>query len=198
MMRQRGTLYGSATKAIAAGLTVFILLIGAAIAPQSVLAEAFNLQSVKDQVVRDYKGVKHMETAELAETLEGKGETLLFDVREESEFNVSRIPGAIRISPSSWGWTFLREHGDKVKGKKVVFYCSVGVRSSIMAARVQKGLLERGAAEVMNLNGGIFAWHNEKRGLVNAKGDTSYVHPYDSHWGKLIDRKDLARTGLPN
>jgi len=156
-------------------------------------AEVFNLPTVKSQVLRDYKDVSHMETGELAEMMAVKNDLLIFDVREENEFKVSHIPGAIRISPSSWGWTFLREYGDKVKGKTVVFYCSVGVRSSIMAARVQDGLTERGALKVKNLNGGIFAWHNENRSLINRNGNTSFVHPYDKHWGSLLSHQDQTR-----
>ena len=170
-----------------------VLLVLALVAPQSARAEIFNLQSVKAQVERDYKGVAHMETAELAKLLQSGENILLFDVREEQEYRVSHIPGAIRVSPSIWGWSFLRQYGERVKGKKIVFYCSVGVRSSILAERTQQGLRKPGALQVKNLIGGIFAWHNEKRPLVNAKGPTPYVHPYDSHWGKLIDHKEHVR-----
>lgn len=172
---------------------MLILLSPAAFAPQSAHAEVFTLQSIKDQVARDYKDVEHMETSELAALLEKGDNTLIFDVREESEYKVSHIPGAIRVSPSMWGWSFLRKYGDKVKGKNVVFYCSVGVRSSIMAERTQEGLRKRGALQVKNLIGGIFAWHNEKRMLANSKGQTLWVHPYDKYWGKLIDHKEHAR-----
>lgn len=160
--------------------------------------EAFTLPTVQQQVIDDYKNVSHMQTNELKQLLAAKKDVLIFDVREKDEFNVSHIPGAIRISPSSWGWSFLREHGDKVKGKTVVFYCSVGVRSSIMAARVQEGLAERGALKVQNLNGGIFAWHNEKRTLINKAGDTTFVHPYDKHWGSLLNRQEQTRMSPIN
>ena len=92
---------------------------------EPVFAKEFNLQTVKQQVLTDYKNVSHLETAELSTILADKKDVFLFDVREEDEFNVSHIPGAIRISPSTWGWTFLREWGAKVKGRSVVFYCSV-------------------------------------------------------------------------
>ena len=161
-------------------------------------SKEFNLGIVKQQVLNDYKNVAHMQTEELQKLLADKKDVLIFDVREESEFNVSHIPGAIRISPSSWGWTFLRDYGDRARGKTIVFYCSVGVRSSIMAARVQEGLTERGAEKIRNLNGGIFAWHNENRSVVNANGQTQFVHPYDKHWGSLLTRKSDARMSLAN
>jgi len=161
-------------------------------------AKAFNLATVKQQVLADYKNVSHMETAELATMLAEKKDLLIFDVREPDEYNVSHIPGAIRISPSTWGWSFLRQWGPMVKGKTVVFYCSVGVRSSIMAARVQDGLRKQGAIKTLNLNGGIFAWHNERRPIVNAKGETPYVHPFDKHWGSLLKRQSELRMSPMN
>jgi len=198
----------TAAKAIAVKIndrraTVYILgllatLMFAIFLMRPAFAEVFNLPTVKEEVLRDYKDVSHMETNELADMITAQKELLIFDVREEDEFKVSHIPGAIRISPSAWGWSFLRDHGDKVKGKNVVFYCSVGVRSSIMAERVQDGLAERGALKVQNLNGGIFAWHNEKRSLIDAKGNTSFVHPYDKHWGSLLNRKSETRMSPIN
>lgn len=165
---------------------------------QPAFSEVFNLKTVKQQVLSDYKNVSHLETTELATMLVNRKDVLIFDVREENEYNVSHIQDAIRISPSTWGWTFLRDYGSKVKDKTVVFYCSVGVRSSIMAARVQEGLAERGATKTLNLNGGIFAWHNEKRSVVDAKGETPYVHPFDKHWGSLLDRRTELRMSPVN
>ena len=165
---------------------------------QPAFSEAFTLGTVKQGVLRDYKNVSHMETAELQNLIVNNKDVLIFDVREESEFNVSHIPGAVRVSPSSWGWTFLRDHGANVKGKTVVFYCSVGVRSSTMAARVQEGLAQRGARKIQNLNGGIFAWHNEKRALVNDNGNTPFVHPFDKHWGSLLNRQNETRMSPVN
>ncbi len=81
----------------------------------------------------------------------------------------------------------------RVNGKTAVFYCSVGVRSSRLAERVAQGLKARGAVAVDDLAGGIFAWHGEARPLVDAKGPTDFVHPYDATWGRLLARPQLAR-----
>jgi len=59
---------------------------------------------------------------------------LLFDVREPDEFNTSHLNGAIRVDPDVKAETFLKEHGEVLKGKAAVFYCSVGYRSSILGA----------------------------------------------------------------
>ena len=136
----------------------------------------------------------HMPAKALAAALARKNDVLLLDVRESEEYAVSRIPGAVRVDPGIWSWSFLRKHAEAARGKTVVFYCSVGVRSSRLAASVQKALKESGAKAVYNLDGGIFAWHNQARSLANAKGVTPYVHPFDSHWGKLVRRQEFVRS----
>jgi len=66
-----------------------------------------------------------------------------------------------------------------VMDKQIIVYCSVGRRSSIFAERVQADMLANGALSVSNLERGIFGWHNESRALVDARGATDAVHPYD-------------------
>lgn len=155
--------------------------------------EPFTLDAVRAQVQRDYASVAQISGERLKDTLR-EGDVLLLDVREKDEFSVSRIPGAQRVDPDTWTSTFLKGFKDKARGKTVVFYCSVGVRSSRLAASVQTGLKESGARAVYNLDGGVFAWHNAKRPLVNANGPTDYVHPFDSHWGTLVERQAKTRT----
>lgn len=177
-----------------ARILVAVLLL-VVLLPQSTHArEPFTLESVKSQVRRDYQDVGHLSTSALADMVRGEGNVLLFDVREPEEFAVSHIPGAQRVDPGTSRTAFLQRYRDKVADRVVVFYCSVGVRSSQMAQAVQAGLEKKGAKNVFNLDGGVFGWHNEKRPLENAKGETPYVHPYDSRWGKLVERKDLIRT----
>ncbi len=161
-----------------------------------VLAEPFTLAAVEAKVARDYADVRHMPTEALARLLESDkaGEVLLLDVREPAEYAVSHLPGAVRVDPGIWRWTFMRRFAEKAKGKIVVFYCSVGVRSSKLASAFGKALRQAGARALYNLRGGIFAWHNEGRRLVDARGETDFVHPYDSHWGRLLTRRSLART----
>jgi rhodanese-related sulfurtransferase len=130
----------------------------------------------------------------LASMLASGAPVVLFDVREEEEYQVSRLPGALRADPGAWTFRFVGQHGEAVKGKTVVFYCSVGVRSSKLAARVQGRLLEKGARAVYNLEGGVFRWHNDRRPLIDANGPTPLVHPYDRHWGGLIERQGETAT----
>lgn len=178
-------------------LVVIVLAVHALLrtaAGDAIAQSSFTLEAVREDVKRDYKAVDHISTDALALALSQDKDFLLLDVREKGEFAVSRLPGAIQVDPDVWTSSFVRRFADKVKDRTVVLYCSVGVRSSRLAQRVQNALMERGATRVYNLDGGIFAWHNEARSLTTDKGPTRYVHPYDSHWGKLVERSDLVRT----
>lgn len=159
----------------------------------TVADEAFSLSKVREQVRQDYRQVKHLAPDALTRQLAGSKDVLLFDVRESDEFAVSHIAGAKRIDPGVWRRTFMNKFEKAVAGKTVIFYCSVGVRSSKLAARVQSALVEAGAKAVYNLDGGIFAWHNQQRPLKDVGGPTQFVHPYDRNWGSLVLRKDLTR-----
>lgn len=111
---------------------------------------------------------------------------LLFDVREPEEFAVSHLPGGIRLDPEISSAEFIELYGPQVAGRRVVFYCSVGMRSSRLAEALTPALEKLGAQSVANLRGGIFRWQGEGGPLQNAAGPTRYVHPYDRRWGQLI------------
>lgn len=74
----------------------------------------------------------------------------------------------------------------------VVCYCSVGYRSSVVAGELAEHLRACGQGEtrVYNMEGGIFEWACQGRGLVKqAEGVDSVadsVHPYSGLWGKLL------------
>lgn len=162
--------------------------------PVTLLAnEGFSLDAIRGRVVSDYPAVSQLSTAELAEVMSRDDNVLLFDVREEGEYAVSRIPGAVRVDPGIWTFSFMRQFSDTVRGRTVVFYCSVGVRSSKLAAQVQEEVMQSGAMHVHNLDGGVFAWHNEERQLANDQGATDFVHPFDPHWGQLVERSGQLR-----
>ena len=191
-MERYAAVTGRRRTRISASVLVVLVL---ALAPvQAGAKEPFTLEIVRAQVKQDYAGVAHLPADALAAALAREDGVLLLDVRESEEYAVSRIPGAVRVDPGIWSWSFLRRHAEAAKGKTVVFYCSVGVRSSRLAASVQKALKERGAEAVYNLDGGIFNWHGQERRLSNEGGETSFVHPYDRHWGQLVRRSHLART----
>ncbi len=147
------------------------------------------LSEIHRLVVKNYPTVNHISLDEYAQI--DVANTLVFDVREVDEFQVSHLPGAILIDPDTDAEDFIEDYGDQLQGKHLVFYCSVGRRSSEMISRLHGDVnvaqqLSR-AASTRNLKGGAFAWINAQRSLQNANAEpTSKVHPFNEYWGRLI------------
>jgi rhodanese-related sulfurtransferase len=148
------------------------------------------LDRVHADIVSDHATVEHLSSDAFA-----KLETdnlLILDIREPEEYAVSRIPGAIWVSPNATSEMAAIQIGDATD-KDIIVYCSVGQRSSLFAERVQADMLANGATSVSNLERGIFGWHNESRPLVDANGSTDAVHPYDAIWKRYVERQENAR-----
>jgi rhodanese-related sulfurtransferase len=151
------------------------------------------MADVEAKVERRF-GVPEVTDAALVTALATPG-TVVFDVREADEYAQSHLPGATRIDPGMTAEAFLAAYGAELKGRTVVFYCAVGVRSGMMLARVQDKLPSTGAAAAYNLRGGIFRWHASGRPLVAGSSPASTVHPYDQAWAQLLDRTLQTRGG---
>ncbi len=155
----------------------------------SAMAETIHpLQRLIIKIRADHPTIEHMSGSQLLKEGGNPQNTIIFDVREKHEFDVSHISGAIRVDPAIWTSTFISRYAKQTNGKKVIFYCSVGIRSSRLASRVGSRLLTSGAAKVANLEGGIFLWHRSRYKMVNAKGRTNKVHTFNSYWGKLLEK----------
>ncbi len=149
------------------------------------------LNSLALTVERDYPGVRHISVAELKTEFP---EALLVDVRKREEYETSHLPGAVHAPEPADIDALREEHPNKA----MVFYCTVGVRSSIAA----EAFLERNSAAeqppVVNLSGSIFAWANGGEPLVDAQGPTTKVHPYSFWWGwRYLDADRLERAKAP-
>lgn len=123
----------------------------------------FSLKNIHLNIIDDYKSVKHISRQKLMAALQtkDKGNYLIFDVREKDEFAVSHIKDAKLLLPSTWKSSFFKKYGEQIKGKQIIFYCSVGVRSTKMAKYLEQSLKEQGAKEIYNLEEGIFGWANQ-------------------------------------
>jgi rhodanese-related sulfurtransferase len=122
------------------------------------------------------------------------------DVRKKSEFRVSRLPEAIRLDPKWEGSKIhevLQEHAGELRGKRIVFYCTVGGRSSKKAEILQDFCTELGAKEVLHLAYGLMGWVNQDLGhlLVSEIGLKNKIHPYNEEWSSLL--KVPSRAFLP-
>ena len=146
--------------------------------------------AVKQRIRDEFPGVEQVSTAELDAWLaSGDAPPLLLDVREEAEYRVSHLRGAVRVDPLG---------GDRVEGEPaaelalppgigkddpIVTYCSVGYRSS----RVAERLRAQGYTRVKNLEGSIFEWANRGLPVVRDGEEVRQVHPYSRRWQRLLD-----------
>jgi rhodanese-related sulfurtransferase len=87
---------------------------------------------------------------------------LLIDVREESEYAVDHLPGAIHLSKG----IIERDVEDRVPDQNtpVVLYCGGGFRSALAADNLQR----MGYTQVLSMDGGIRGWR--EKGFTLTKG----------------------------
>lgn len=154
----------------------------AAAAPNVPTEKSVGWDAMLTLVRTRFPKVAQLSTAELDAWLQDpkRAKPQVLDAREPAEFAVSHLAGAIRVSPDATAKEILASVD---AGRPIVVYCSVGYRSSRLAAR----LLEAGRKDVSNLEGSIFTWANEGRPLVAGAGKaTRLVHPFDRVYGRLL------------
>ena len=169
-------------------LLFFLILVGMV---YSTVSAQFSLWLVENQLERKH-GVNNMDHKKLRTILSSPDAQsyILFDTRAQAEYDTSRIESGIRVSPNMSAEDFMEKFGQQLPDKHLVFYCSVGSRSSEFVVRVQDVALNEGARSLANLRGGIFRWYNEGNPVVNKNGETNDIHPYDDEWGKLIIQRN--------
>jgi sulfur-carrier protein adenylyltransferase/sulfurtransferase len=98
-------------------------------------------------------GVSELAPAEVI-AMHQRGEDVVYlDVREQQEWNLFRIPGAVHVPLGA----VVERVGDVVpRDRRVVVYCARGGRS-IKAADVMQNM---GYSSVATLSGGIMGWVN--------------------------------------
>lgn len=141
-------------------------------------------QSINADLADDYPRVKHMSTQALERLLANRtgSAPLLIDARAFDEFSVSHIEGAVHAETVEQVKALLAQ---RPPDSQVIVYCSVGVRSARLVAKLQ----DAGITNSVNLKGSIFEWVN--RGLpVYKDGQTTVgVHPFNRKWGALLDQQ---------
>ncbi|XP_038058886.1 uncharacterized protein LOC119730173 [Patiria miniata] len=152
-------------------------------------------------------GVENTDMPDSAASTAGKHSKLIvIDARPDLEYGISHIAKSINVN-------FETEDMESVKilmmqeancqspeqvAARVVLYCSVGYRSSVLADKLQKATKPDPAYKYwnfFNLEGSIFKWANENKPLVDQQGQpTNYIHPFNSLWGKLVDKERWKST----
>ncbi|HQX52601.1 MAG TPA: rhodanese-like domain-containing protein [Planctomycetaceae bacterium] len=91
---------------------------------------------------------------------------IVVDVREESEFNAARIPGAVHIGKG----VIERDIEEKIPdtAAPMVLYCGGGYRSALAALNLK----QMGYTDVMSMDGGFRGWKEAGLEIDATPGDS--------------------------
>lgn len=91
---------------------------------------------------------------------------VLVDVREESEFNAARIPGALHIGKG----VIERDIEEKIPDTEapIVLYCGGGYRSALAALNLQ----QMGYTNVISMDGGFRGWKEAGLAVDSTPGNS--------------------------
>lgn len=152
---------------------------------------SFSMRTTVYAIKKKFPSVRNISCQELEQWKQQGKNLVCLDTRPADEYNVSHLVGSVRVDPE----------GDIDLGElclptesTVVCYCSVGYRSSSVAqklVRAHRHTTENASQRsIYNLEGGVFQWVCEGRGLVDAHGEgAAVVHPYSAVWGKLLPKE---------
>lgn len=141
-------------------------------------------QKELDQLLHKWnkKNIPYMSVETLALP---KTKAILLDARDKEEYKISHLETAIRVGYKDFLLKKTIAKLPKDKTKKIVVYCSLGIRSETIAHK----LVKEGYTNVYNLYGGIFEWKNANFNVVDSVGrQTEKVHTYSKHWGKWLKK----------
>lgn len=146
-----------------------------------------------DEITVDERGVvgggSHLKPEQVNELVEQYGDDVVFfDGRNQYEAAVGRFKNAV-VPDTRTSRDFVRElesgKYDKLKSKKIVTYCTGGVRCELLSAMMKK----RGFDDVYQIDGGIVKY-GERYGDDGLWEGNLYV--FDGRMG--MDFSDSART----
>lgn len=139
------------------------------------------LRIIKRLIARKFPTVQWLNIKDFATWLENpvKPQPIVLDARSEAEYAVSHLKEAEHIDPYHPNLGVL---AGVSKDMPIVVYCSVGYRS----ARIAERLGQAGFSRVYNLEGSIFQWANVGRPVFKDNRPTTFVHPYNALWGRLL------------
>jgi rhodanese-related sulfurtransferase len=114
-----------------------------------------------------------------------KNNVIVLDARETKEYEVSHLKNAICVGYDNFDVNKTIAYLPNDKSTKIVVYCSLGIRSEIIANK----LIKKGFTNVYNLYGGIFEWKNNNFQVVDTLGNnTEKVHAFNKNWSKWLKK----------
>lgn len=112
------------------------------------------------------------------------GRLLFVDVRTTREMAVSMLPGAISKEE------FLNNR-NLHQGKTIIAYCTIGYRSGLFAAEMEKN-----GSMVYNLSAGILGWTHEGGKVYDSRGIVKRIHVYGKDWDYAPEGFDTVMFGF--
>lgn len=119
-------------------------------------------QQFLDITARAAEKVEHINIDTLQQWQRDNKDLVLIDVREDSEWNVDRLPTAIHLGKGVIERDIVAAEPNFER--TLVLYCGGGFRSSMAGAN----LVEMGYKHVISLNGGYTAWKQANLPLVSS------------------------------
>jgi rhodanese-related sulfurtransferase len=114
---------------------------------------ALAVDKTPEQMVKDAKAaIKEVSIDDVKKMVDTKENVIILDVRDKSELEDGRIPGAMNISRGMLEFksgTMLTD-----KNTKIVVYCGLDLRSPLAT----RTLNELGYHNAVNMAGGLKAW----------------------------------------
>ncbi|MGY8933493.1 MAG: rhodanese-like domain-containing protein [Flavobacteriales bacterium] len=113
---------------------------------------------------------------------QSKNDVIILDSREFNEYQVSHIKAAISVGYNTFS---METVFDTIKNKEtpIVVYCTIGIRSEMIAAKLQKA----GYINVKNLYGGICEWKNKEYKVIDStQKNTNNIHTYSKEWSTWL------------
>lgn len=112
--------------------------------------------------------------------VESTEKIVFLDARAREEYEVSHLSNAIWVGYSDFSIDRVKM---LAKDCHIIIYCTVGVRSEILAQK----LLSAGFNNVESLVGGIIEWKNNGKKVLDVNNlETELVHTYDDYWSKFL------------
>ncbi|WP_176723304.1 rhodanese-like domain-containing protein [Roseivirga misakiensis] len=120
--------------------------------------------------------VKRIQPKEALSLLKDNPITIL-DVRDEIEYTVSHLKGAVRYEEGMLD--------DLEKNQPILVYCTVSLRSNKLAKRLQK----QGFNQIYELKNGLIGWSNANMPMVDTQNsNTDEVHVYNRFFGTFLKK----------
>jgi UPF0176 protein len=129
----------------------------------------------------------HLKPAEWREAMKEENVVIL-DARNDYEWEIGRFEGAILPDVPSFrdlpGW--VREHRGELEGKKILTYCTGGIRCE----KFSGFLLQEGFEDVYQLDGGIVTYGKDEE--VQGEGYEGECYVFDERLSVPVNRTEGA------